>query len=194
MYYDKNYSPKSRFFQEYVQREQRQQQQRLEKPSVDGNSTMTAPDYSQTRQGNQKQPGYRKVRRPYKKSRYKQNKFMRNRLNFAENCLPHADHDLSSENKLCLQKLPSADPLAFYYGGAQKTRFSMEERVIFERMWRGAMCQTFGGGKGAAKQSPHDHLVAKKSCCCHCQCGTVDAAKTDVLQGYDTKSMRSVVR
>lgn len=86
-----------------------------------------------------------------------------------------------------------------FYNLLQKTSgFSLEEQMIFERLWKGAMGQTFGN-KLLAKQD-------KKNCCCHCQCGNLgglsnrnDESKIGMLRswmgnGIKKKTMKSVLR
>lgn len=71
----------------------------------------------------------------------------------------------------------------FYANLIQKnSRFSLEERIIFDRLWKGALCQTFGGLP--AKQE-------RKNCCCHCQC---EVSSGTNLQLMPKKTMRSVIR
>lgn len=71
----------------------------------------------------------------------------------------------------------------YYANLLQKNcRFSLEERVIFERLWKGALCQTFG--EVPVKQG-------RKNCCCHCQC---DSSSADTFQFVPQKTMKSVIR
>ena len=65
-------------------------------------------------------------------------------------------------------------------------RIPVDERVIFERLWRGALFQALG---------PKAPLVSRrqKQCCCHCQCGNGGE-----VVGHRVvpprKALRSVVR
>lgn len=74
----------------------------------------------------------------------------------------------------------------------KNSRYPLEERVMFERLWRGALCQAFGD------RVPVRH---RKVCCCHCQCGYFVGNSSHVNIGpYNNvrrspkKTMRSVVR
>lgn len=77
------------------------------------------------------------------------------------------------------------------YGGSQRGRFTVDERVLFERLWRGALYEALGT-KSAFR--------ARRQCCCHCQCmGTADdviaSSKNSVVSCTPRKNaMRSVVR
>lgn len=79
--------------------------------------------------------------------------------------------------------------------------FPLEEQVIFERLWKCALGQTFGNRMTAK--------IKKKSCCCHCQCGNSDelparnnnvnngrmgVLKSLIHKGISQKTMKSVVR
>lgn len=89
----------------------------------------------------------------------------------------------------------------FCYGNLlpEASGFSLEEQVIFERLWKGALGQTYGN-RLLAKQD-------KKSCCCHCQCGNPPGELNDrnhasqfgmlknwTGDGVNKKTMKSVVR
>lgn len=50
--------------------------------------------------------------------------------------------------------------------GTKNNRYPTDERVIFERLWRGALCQAF-----ASNRVPLSRLPPKRQCCCHCHCG-----------------------
>lgn len=92
----------------------------------------------------------------------------------------------------------------YYGGGAPRQRYSVEdrlmaprryvadERVIFERLWRGALYQALGS------KAPPVRAIARKPCCCHCHCldSTIEANPhhTAPLQCVPKKTMRSVVR
>lgn len=89
-----------------------------------------------------------------------------------------------------------------YYGsGAPRTRYSVDdrlmpprnryvadERVIFERLWRGALYQAFGS------KAPPVRTVARKACCCHCHCMDSPELNTHSAPCVPKKTMRSVVR
>lgn len=87
----------------------------------------------------------------------------------------------------------------YYANLLQKSSgFSLEEQMIFERLWKGALGQTFGS-RIPSKQE-------KKNCCCHCQCGNSSAVpnknetnKIGMLRSWmgdeiSKKTMKSVVR
>lgn len=97
-----------------------------------------------------------------------------------------------------------------YYGnGTPRTRYSVEdklmtprnryvtdERVIFERLWRGALYQALG-----SKAPPLRTLTQRKTCCCHCHCMESPEINTHhhpppapPIQCIPKKTMRSVVR
>lgn len=72
-----------------------------------------------------------------------------------------------------------------YRGTNQRTRNTVEERISFERLWRGAM-QALGEGRHHLRPirsthhiSPDQYLVTSRTippptaatpCCCHCEC------------------------
>lgn len=87
----------------------------------------------------------------------------------------------------------------YYENLLKKTHgFSMEEQLIFERLWKCAMGQTFGNRLPAK--------LEKKNCCCHCQCRDVGGLanrnennrigllKSLISNGVSKKTMKSVVR
>lgn len=78
------------------------------------------------------------------------------------------------------------------YGGGQRGRFTVDERVIFERLWRGALCEALGTKAAAFR--------ARRQCCCHCHCmGTtadIMASNHSAIEPCTSRrnTMRSVVR
>lgn len=79
----------------------------------------------------------------------------------------------------------------------QKPAFSLEEQMLFEKLWKGALDQRFEDCRFPAKQEA-------KNCCCHCQCATSSdlgsrSGKIEMLRpwmdnGIRNKKMKSVVR
>lgn len=72
----------------------------------------------------------------------------------------------------------------------KNSRYPLEERIMFERLWRGALCQAFGD------RVPMRH---RKMCCCHCQCGYIEGNSHVNIHPYNIqrtpkKTMRSVIR
>lgn len=68
-------------------------------------------------------------------------------------------------------------------------RYSIDERILFERLWRGALCQALSN-KTSLRPS-----TKRVQCCCHCHCMDV----LDPVNGHyndlpNSKTMRSVVR
>ncbi|KAF7287391.1 hypothetical protein GWI33_001746 [Rhynchophorus ferrugineus] len=87
-----------------------------------------------------------------------------------------------SKNRLVLEgRLP------LEYGANKNVhRLPVDERMIFERLWRGAFCQALG---------PKAPLINRRtrSCCCHCQCPSGgDEIGNHMLA--QRKGLRSVVR
>lgn len=78
------------------------------------------------------------------------------------------------------------------YGGSARNRFSVDERVIFERLWRGALCQAFGTDKKAALR----RATVRRQCCCHCHCLGSDSLNAVNAVPYNSRrnTLRSVVR
>lgn len=76
------------------------------------------------------------------------------------------------------------------YGGS-RNRFTVDERVIFERLWRGALCEALG-----TKAT----FRARSHCCCHCQCmrttANIMASNNSAVVPCTPRknTMRSVVR
>jgi hypothetical protein len=71
---------------------------------------------------------------------------------------------------------------------APRHRCPVDERVIFERLWRGAFCQALG--------TKHARAAPRRQCCCHCHCNS-ELASTGAFYVRPTqpkKTMRSVVR
>jgi len=54
-------------------------------------------------------------------------------------------------------------PVEYRGNKSANLRSTVDERVIFERLWRGALCQALG---------PKAPLIARRprQCCCHCDC------------------------
>lgn len=114
-------------------------------------------------------------------------------------------HDVNQKKSRLAQKFNGKYNLnknnrnLYYANLLQKTSgFSLEEQVIFERLWKCALGQTFGNRLPAK--------VEKKNCCCHCQCGNSDGLasrnennKVSMLKSLiddrvSKKTMKSVVR
>lgn len=84
----------------------------------------------------------------------------------------------------------------FYGGGTLRNRYPVDERIIFERLWRGALCQALGA-KAPIRAAPR-----RQQCCCHCHCGgggggfpAPNNNTENVLQRMPPRrTMRSVVR
>lgn len=103
----------------------------------------------------------------------------------------------NKNSKYNLQKKNACGRNLYYANLLQKTsRFSLEEQVIFERLWKCALGQTFG-----------NKMPAKlENCCCHCQCGNLGGItnrnennkmglfKSLIGNGVSKKTMKSVVR
>lgn len=86
----------------------------------------------------------------------------------------------------------------------------VDERALFERLWRGALCQALGdkgplSGPAArlssARRMPPHLAQPAPQCCCHCHCLRIIGTDTDhnnattlVLKKPNAKTMRSVVR
>lgn len=77
-------------------------------------------------------------------------------------------------------------PIEYATHKPNQHRSSVDERVIFERLWRGALCQAFG---------PRAPLMARRPrpCCCHCECGNHGPIIGHHLVP-PRKALRSVVR
>lgn len=77
-----------------------------------------------------------------------------------------------------------------YYGNSGRNRISVDERVIFERLWRGALCQALGD------KAPL-RAAQRRQCCCHCQCmASVNCSQNGAqFQSMAPKrALKSVVR
>lgn len=76
-------------------------------------------------------------------------------------------------------------------GGGNRGRYAtVDDRVIFERLWRGAFCQALGPKVVAQRlQTPLLPSRALTRCCCHCHCE--QASDTCVIDS-SKKAMRSV--
>lgn len=80
-----------------------------------------------------------------------------------------------------------------FYGNSNRNRTSVDERVIFERLWRGALCQALGN-KAPARS------ISKRECCCHCRClgennYNIPANNRNQIEyPSERKAMRSVIR
>ena len=74
------------------------------------------------------------------------------------------------------------------YGPNKNNRFPADERVIFERLWRGALCQAFGA------KAPLAGSRRARACCCHCQCGNAGGVMGHQVAVPPRKALRSVVR
>lgn len=73
--------------------------------------------------------------------------------------------------------------------GQPRNRFSVDERIIFERLWRGALCGALDANKSAMRAPP------RRQCCCHCHCFGTDGLSVDaVAHNGRRNAMRSVVR
>lgn len=82
---------------------------------------------------------------------------------------------------------------------------AVDERALFERLWRGAFCQALGN-RGPVPGTPlrfpgnrrAPQLAQGPQCCCHCHClrviSDVRDTATVVVQKPHAKTMRSVVR
>lgn len=114
------------------------------------------------------------------------------RINAKLNKNNNSNDNLSKNNDSCGRNL-------YYANLLQKTHsFSVEEQVIFERLWKCALGQTFGNRLPAK--------LEKKDCCCHCQCGNlgelpnrnennkIGLLKSLINNGVSKKTMKSVVR
>lgn len=98
-------------------------------------------------------------------------------------------------------------------------RFStVDERTLFERLWRGALCRALGGsapgpGPGPGRPPPgglpqklsHPQQAASvppapsrratpAHCCCHCHCVQLLPPAHQPYDVNEAKTMRSVVR
>lgn len=102
-------------------------------------------------------------------------------------------------NKNATYNLNKNNRHLYYANLLQKTSgFPLEEQVIFERLWKCALGQTFGNRLPAK--------VEKKNCCCHCQCGDLDTVanrnennkvamvRSLMDERVSKKTMKSVVR
>lgn len=68
-------------------------------------------------------------------------------------------------------------------------RYSIDERILFERLWRGALCQALSD-KTTLRSS-----ARRASCCCHCHCMQVlEPIHGNCNDTPNSKTMRSVVR
>lgn len=76
----------------------------------------------------------------------------------------------------------------FYGGGTFRNRYSVDERIIFERLWRGALCQALGAN------APVRTLPRRQQCCCHCHCSDYNNSDHVHRRLSPKKTMRSVVR
>lgn len=75
----------------------------------------------------------------------------------------------------------------------KNNQFSVDEKAIFEKLWKGAIFQTFRG------RVPFKGNAQKKGCCCHCQCDVAGGAhhgekNVQLRTAAGRKTMRSVVR
>lgn len=104
---------------------------------------------------------------------------------FSDHCtVTKSAHHLHED---LIQKCPRFNSSTHKYHGFSEvcvhksSRNPIEERVMFERLWRGALCQAFGS------RVPIKH---RKVCCCHCQCDCFEPCNVQ----RPKKTMRSVIR
>lgn len=81
---------------------------------------------------------------------------------------------------------------------ARNPRMQVDERALFERLWRGALCRTINTN-GRVIHNKNLHSIPRQIenqnrslCCCHCHCVQL----MPNINQYDenNKTMRSVVR